>query len=142
MNQYLTDELCQKLTVAAEKASKQMRLDISFAIADESGLPKIFVRFGEALVLSTILVPAKAFTSAVTETATKDLEPWVRSGQPLSGINSNDPRICLVAGGVPLKVNNKTIGAFGVGGGSQEQDLTICDAVLEEFNNIMNSVSK
>lgn len=141
MNSYLTDDLCNELKNAAETASKAIGLNISFAIADESGLPKYFVRFGDALALSTILVPAKAFTAAVTETATQDLEAYVQAGKPLSGINTNDPRICLVAGGVPLKVNGKTIGAFGVGGGSQDQDLAVCKAVIDKFNELLASVN-
>lgn len=43
-----------------------MNLDISFAIADADGLPRLFQRFGDALVLSATLVPAKAYTAAIT----------------------------------------------------------------------------
>lgn len=42
----------------AEK-SQELGVEISFAIADPSGLPRVFRRFSDALVLSTTLVPAK-----------------------------------------------------------------------------------
>lgn len=53
----LTDELCDKLCAAAHEKSKQMGVDISFAVYDENGLPRVYRRYGEALVLSITLVP-------------------------------------------------------------------------------------
>ncbi len=35
--------------------------NISFAISDENGLPRVYRRYGEALVLSITLVPGKAY---------------------------------------------------------------------------------
>lgn len=67
----LTDELCDKLCAAARKKSKEMGIDISFAVSDENGLPRVFRRYGEALVLSITLVPGKAYTAAITQSKTK-----------------------------------------------------------------------
>lgn len=53
----LTDEAVGTLCHAAKLKSSEMGLDISFAICDTDGLPRLFCRFGDALVLSTILVP-------------------------------------------------------------------------------------
>lgn len=39
-NMILTDELCDKLCAAAHEKSKEIGIDISFAICDENGLPK------------------------------------------------------------------------------------------------------
>lgn len=61
----LTDELCDKLCAAAREKSKETGIDISFAVYDENGLPRVYRRYGEALVLSITLVPGKAYTSAV-----------------------------------------------------------------------------
>ena len=69
----LTNELCANLSDAALKKSKELGIDISFAICDENGLLKVFHRFGEALVLSITLVPGKAYTSAITQSKTKDI---------------------------------------------------------------------
>ena len=52
----LTDELCDKLCAAAREKSKEIGIDISFAISDENGLPRAYRRDGEALVLSITLV--------------------------------------------------------------------------------------
>lgn len=52
----LSDELCDKLCATTHEKSKEMGIDISFAIADRHGLPRAYRRYGDALVLSITLV--------------------------------------------------------------------------------------
>lgn len=129
----LTNELCDKLCAAAREKSKEVGVDISFAIYDENGLPRAYRRYGNALVLSITLVPGKAYTAAVTQCTTKDVASAAAEGQPLMAIQTNDPRITLVAGGYPLFVNGKIAGGIGVGGGTEEQDCTIAEYVVSVF---------
>ncbi len=133
----LIDELCNKLALAAREKSQELGIDISFAICDENGLLKYFQRFGEALVLSITLVPGKAYTSAITQSKTKDVAEWAKEGNPLMAIQTNDPRITLVAGGYPLFVNGKIAGGIGVGGGTEEQDCKIAEYILYKFNELL-----
>lgn len=116
----LTDELCDRLCEAAKQKSKQVGVDISFAICDENGLPRVYRRYGEALVLSITLVPGKAYTAAVTQCKTKDVSACAAEGGSLMAIQTNDPKITLVAGGYPLFANGKIVGAVGVGGGTEQ----------------------
>ena len=102
----LTDELCDKLCASAREKSKELGIDISFAISDENGLPRVYRRYGEALVLSITLVPGKAYTAAVTQCKTKDVADAAAEGAPLMAIQTNDPRITLVAGGYPLSAGS------------------------------------
>lgn len=129
----LSDETCDILCKAARKKSQELGIDISFAIADADGLPRLFRRFGDALVLSATLVPAKAYTAAITQTPTGDLIPYVADGGDLMGMNTCDRRITLVPGGIPLFVNGTIVGAIGVGGGSKAQDLEIANHVASVF---------
>lgn len=94
---------------------------------------KLYRRFGEALVLSITLVPGKAYTSAITQSTTKDVAYWTKEGNSLMAIQSNDPKITLVSGGYPLFVNEKIAGGIGVGGGTEEQDCKIAEYVLSVF---------
>lgn len=132
----LTDETCDILCKAAQEKSREMGLDISFAIADADGLSRLFRRFGDALVLSATLVPDKAYTAAITQTPTGDLIPFVSDGGNLMGMNTCDPRITMVPGGFPLVVDGKTVGAIGVDGGTKEQDLEIASCVLARFEKL------
>lgn len=132
----LTDELCDKLCEAAKQKSREIGVDISFAICDNNGLPRVYRRYGEALVLSITLVPGKAYTSAVTQCKTKDVAVCSAEGGSLMAIQTNDPRITLVAGGYPLFVDGKIAGAIGVGGGTEEQDCTIAEYVVSVFDEL------
>ena len=132
----LTDEICDKLCAAAKEKSKELGIDISFEISDENGLPRVYRRYGEALVLSITLVPGKAYTSAVTQCKTKDVAAAAAEGAALMAIQTNDPRITLVAGGYPLFVNGKIAGGIGVGGGTEEQDCQIAEYVVSVFDEL------
>ena len=89
-----------------------------------------------ALVLSITLVPGKAYTAAVTQCKTKDVAGAAAEGAPLMAIQTNDPRITLVAGGYPLFVNGKIVGGIGVGGGSETQDCEIAEYVVSVFEKL------
>ena len=132
----LTDELCDKLCEAAKQKSREMGVDISFAICDSNGLPRAYRRYGEALVLSITLVPGKAYTSAITQCKTKDVAAYSAEGVSLMSIQTNYKRITLVAGGYPLFLNGKIAGAIGVGGGTEEQDCEIAEYVVSVFEEI------
>lgn len=132
----LTDEICEKLSLTAQQKSRELGVEISFAIADEAGVLRLFRRFGNALPLSVTLVPGKAYTSAVTRTKTEDLTKAVSDGGDLYGINTADSRITVVTGGFPLIADGKVIGAIGVGGGTKEQDRLIGEFVVLAFENL------
>lgn len=132
----LTDELCDKLCAVARSKSKEEGIDISFAVCDENGLPRVYRRYGDALVLSITLVPGKAYTSAVTQCKTKDVAAAAAEGASLISIQTNDPRITLVAGGYPLFVNGRIAGGIGVGGGTEEQDCRIAEYIISVFEEL------
>ncbi len=132
----LTDDLCDRLCAAEREKSKEVGIDISFAIYDENGLPRVYRRYGEALVLSITLVPGKAYTSAVTQCKTKDVADCAAEGASLMGIQTNDPKITFVAGGYPLFVDGKIAGGIGIGGGTEEQDCRIAEYVVSVFESL------
>ena len=129
----LTDELCDRLCAAAREKSGELGVDISFAVCDEHGLPRVYRRYGEALALSVTLVPGKAYTAAVTQCRTTDGAAAAAEGAALMSIQTNDPRITLVAGGYPLFAGGKIAGGLGVGGGTEEQDCAIAEYVVSIF---------
>ncbi len=133
----LSDELCDKLCVAAREKSNELGIDISFAIADRHGLPRVYRRYGDAFGLSITLVPGKAYTAAVTQCKTKDVAQAAAEGAPLMSIQTNDPRITLVAGGYPLFADGKIVGAIGIGGGTEAQDCEIAEHIVKVFEELV-----
>lgn len=77
----LTDELCDRLCAAAREKSRELGIDISFAVSDEHELPRVYRRYGQALALSVTLVPGKAYTAAVTQCSTKDVAGAAAEGR-------------------------------------------------------------
>lgn len=133
----LNDEICNKLCEVAYEKSKELNIDITFAICDEKGILKYFQRFGDVSLLSVSLVPAKAYTSAIMKCETKILPKLIGNDGPLNGIQSIDPKITSVSGGFPLFENGKLVGGIGIGGGVGNQDCIIGEAVIEEFNKLI-----
>jgi len=129
----LSDALIEKLSATAYQESQKQGVDISIAVVDDKGWPLYFKRYGNAMLVTTVLVPNKAYTSAVLKMPSGDLAELTKPGEPLYGINTADPRIVLFAGGYPLVHNGQLVGAFGIGGGSWEQDEQIGQSVLKTF---------
>lgn len=90
------------------------------------------------MVLSITLVPGKAYTAAVTQCKTKDIATAAAEGASLMAIQTNDPRITLVADGYPLFADGRIVGGIGVGGGTEAQDCEIAEYVVSIFDEIVN----
>jgi uncharacterized protein GlcG (DUF336 family) len=71
----------------------------------------------------------KAWTSRAFDITTKDLAGNSQSGDQFFGIHvSNDCRVMIFAGGIPLKRGDNVVGAIGVSGGSGDQDHSVAEA--------------
>jgi uncharacterized protein GlcG (DUF336 family) len=76
----------------------------------------------------------KAWTSRAFDIETKALGENSQSGDQFFGIHaSNDGKVMIFAGGVPLKKDGKVIGAVGVSGGTGKQDQSVAEAGAEAF---------
>jgi len=87
------------MSTAARNEVKRLGVDISFSVVDEKGWPLYFRRYDDAMLMTTVLVPKKAYTSAVSKMPSGDLQKLAAPGAPLYGINTADPKIILFAGG-------------------------------------------
>jgi len=64
----------------------------------------------------------------------RQLAPLAEPGGPLYGIEaSNDGRLIVFAGGIPLTARGRVVGAIGVSGGSIEQDQEVAEAGVAAF---------
>ena len=125
----LTLEDARKVIVAAEKKANQLEQPMNIAVADAGGNLVAHVRMDEAWMGSIDISIKKAFTSRAFDVSTKDLARFSQSGGPFFGIHaSNEGRVMIFAGGVPLRRAGKVVGAIGVSGGSGEQDHAVAEA--------------
>jgi len=107
----------------------------NIAVVDAGGNLISHVRMDGGQAIGSIDISInKAFTSRAFDISTKDLANHSQPGDEFFGINeSNDGRIMIFAGGIPLKRNGKVVGAIGVSGGSGEQDQAVAEAGAAAF---------
>ena len=125
----------RKVIAAAEKKAAEIGQPMNIAVADAGGNLVSHVRMDGAWMGSIDISIKKAFTSRAFDIATKDLATHSQSGGQFFGIHaSNDGRIMIFAGGIPLKnKEGKVVGAIGVSGGSGEQDHAVAEAGAAAF---------
>ena len=121
---------CDRLVEAGMKRAAEIGVPMVLAVVNDSGNPIEIRRMDDALEVSVTLAPHKAYTAATVRLPTHELAELSQPGQPLFGIDVNVPKLTLVGGGLPLKLNNKVVGAVGVSGGSVEQDIDVAQAMV------------
>ncbi|MBY0358074.1 MAG: heme-binding protein [Candidatus Obscuribacterales bacterium] len=122
------------IIAAAEKKASEIGQPMNIAVVDAGGNLIAHVRMDEAWIGSIDISIKKAFTSRAFDIATKDLAEHAQPGKQFYGIHeSNNGKIMIFAGGIPLKKQGKVVGAIGVSGGSGEQDQTVAEAGAAAF---------
>ena len=130
----VTLEDARRIIAAAEKKAQEIGQPMNIAVADEGAHLVAFIRMENAWLGSIDIAQKKAFTSRAFDIATKDLAQHSQSGNQFFGIHvSNDGKIMIFAGGIPLKSGGKVVGAIGVSGGSGEQDHAVAEAGAAAF---------
>ena len=119
----------RRVIAAAEKKAAEIGQPMNIAVADAGGNLVSHVRMDNAWLGSIDISIKKAYTSRAFDIATKDLATHSQSGNQFFGIHaSNDGKVMIFAGGVPLKKADKIIGAIGVSGGMGKQDQAVAEA--------------
>ena len=130
----VTLEAARRAISAAEKKAKEIGQPMNIAVVDEGGNLVAHVRMDGAWIGSIDISQKKAYTSRAFDIATKDLATHSQSGGQFFGIHaSNNGKIMIFAGGVPLKKDGKIVGAIGVSGGSGGQDHAVAEAGSTAF---------
>ena len=127
-------EDARRVISAAEKKANEIGQPMNIAVADEGGNIVAHVRMDNAWIGSIDISMKKAYTSTAFEIETKELAKHAQSGGQFFGVHvSNDGKVMIFAGGVPLKREGKIVGAIGVSGGSGDQDQSVATAGAAAF---------
>ncbi len=125
----ITLKEAKQVIEAAESKASEIGQPMNIAVADEGGNLIAHVRMDGAWIGSIDISIKKAYTSRAFDIATKDLATHSQSGGQFFGINaSNDGKIMIFAGGIPLLRAGRVVGAIGVSGGSGDQDHAVAEA--------------
>ena len=125
----------QKIIAAGIVKADAINCPMNIAVADEGGNLVAHVRMDGAWIGSIDISIKKAYTSRAFNIKTSDLAANSQPTHQFFGIHaSNDGKIMIFAGGIPLKdENGHVVGAVGVSGGSGAQDETVAEAAAIAF---------
>jgi uncharacterized protein GlcG (DUF336 family) len=124
----------RRVIAAAERKAQEIGQPMNIAVVDAGGNLVAHARMDTAWIGSVDISIKKAWTARAFNIATKDLGENSQSGDQFFGIHaSNDGRVMIFAGGIPLKRGDQVVGGVGVSGGSGKQDQTVAEAGAGAF---------
>ena len=131
----MTLEDARRVIAAAEDKAKEIGQPMNIAVVDAGGNLVAHVRMDQAWIGSIDISIKKAWTARAFDIATKQLAELSQSGDQFFGIHaSNNGRVMIFAGGIPLKRGGQVVGAIGVSGGMGKQDQAVAEAAAAAFN--------
>ncbi|WP_263418639.1 GlcG/HbpS family heme-binding protein [Terriglobus albidus] len=123
------------IVAAAEQKAQEIGMPMNIAVVDTGGNLLLFERMENAWLGSVDIAINKAWTARAFDIETKALGELSQSGDQFFGIHaSNQGRVMIFAGGVPLKRDGRVVGAIGVSGGMGKQDQAVAEAGAEAFS--------
>jgi uncharacterized protein GlcG (DUF336 family) len=127
-------EEARQVISAAEQQAQELGQPMNIAVVDNGRNLKAFARMEEAWLGSIDIAIDKAFTAVSFQMSTQDLSEMAQPDQPLFGINTtNDGRIVIFDGGIPLIRDGEVAGAIGVSGGTIDLDQQVAEAGVGAF---------
>ena len=127
-------EDARRVISAAEKKALEIGQPMNIAVVDGGGNLVAHVRMDGAWIGSIDISINKAYTSRAFDLSTQDLAEESQSGRQFFGIHaSNNGKIMIFAGGIPLSSEGQVVGGIGVSGGSGEQDHAVAEAGAAAF---------
>jgi len=134
MSKSVTLAAAQAVIEAGRKHAEKISVPMNIAVVDAWANLVAFLRMDGGWLGSIDIAQDKAFTARAFDMTTKALSKMSQPGEPLFGIDSsNDGRVVIFAGGIPLEADGKVIGAVGVSGGRPDQDHEVAEAGAAAF---------
>lgn len=134
MAESVTLSTAREVVDAAVAKAEEIGVPMNIAVVDEGNNLTAFARMDGAWLGSIDISQNKAYTARSFDMSTKDLAPLCQPNEPLFGIHaSNQSRLIIFAGGIPLTSGDDVVGAIGVSGGSVEQDHEVAEAGVGAF---------
>jgi ATP:cob(I)alamin adenosyltransferase len=127
-------EKAKKMIAAAEQKAVEIGVPMVIAVVDAGGNLVAQERMDNALLASVSIALNKAYTAVALRMPTEQAAAVSQPGQSLYGINTTDNcRIVIFGGGIPIWENGVLVGGIGVSGGSVDEDMSVAKAGLAAF---------
>ncbi len=125
-----------RVIAASRKKAEEIGVMQNIAVVDAGGNLTAFAHMDGAWSGSIDIAQNKAYTARAFDMTTEALGKISQPGEMCYGIHaSNDLRVIIFGGGIPLVRNGKVMGAVGVSGGTVPQDIEVAEAGVAAFEN-------
>ncbi len=132
-----TDTFCDKALALCREVRRyaaEKGVRVVTAVCDAGGNPVAMLRADDAFIASVDIAVNKAFTSVSLKMTTEQLGKLAQPGESLYGIQfTNNNRLVIFGGGVPLMRDGVIVGGFGVSGGTAAQDTEFGEYAKQFF---------
>ncbi len=131
----VTLEEARRILAAGTAKAEEIGQPMNIAVVCSGGHLLAFERMPNAWTGSVDISIKKAWTSRAFDIETGTLGTLSQSGDQFFGIHaSNDGKVMIFAGGVPLKRGDQVVGAVGVSGGLGAQDQAVAEAAAKALS--------
>ncbi|TWT01623.1 heme-binding protein [Planomicrobium sp. CPCC 101079] len=133
----ITLATAKKLIDAAEQEAANLGVAMVISVVDDGGNMVAVHRMDDAWLASVDIAQNKAWTSVALKMPTAGLAEATVPNAELYGLNTtNNGRIVVFGGGIPLMKDGKVVGAVGVSGSSVEHDIQVSEAAVRAFDEL------
>ena len=134
-------QLAKQIIDGAEKEAQNLDVKMVISVVDAGGNLIALHRMDDAWIGSVDIAEGKAWTSIAFKLETEILASLTIPEQELYGINTtNNGKIVVFGGGIPLLLDGKVIGAIGVSGSTVQNDIAVAKAGVKAFEDLLVSV--
>ncbi len=134
----LTLEAARAILAAAEKKARAIKVPQNIAVVDDGGHLLVFARMDGAKLSSIEVALTKARAAALRRSPTG---PSPASGEPNILLSlglplATDGKLTCIRGGLPLSVDGELVGGIGVSAGTEDEDVLVAQAGVDELAKI------
>ncbi len=115
------------------KKAEELNISINVSVVDNKGLEMAFLRMENSFIHSINIAKDKAFTSASFGFPTHQWTEIFKQIPHLEQGFSNRDRLIPFGGGLPIFEGSVKVGAIGVSGGTEEEDIICAKYAIEKI---------
>lgn len=131
----ITLELAKKIIAGAEEEATKLGISMVISVVDDGGNLVAIHRMDDAWLASIDIAQNKAWTSVALKMPTAALADATVPAAELFGLNTtNNGRLVVFGGGIPLVIDDTVVGAIGVSGSAVPHDVQVAEAGVKVFN--------
>jgi uncharacterized protein GlcG (DUF336 family) len=135
---YLPLDMAIKAATAALEKCQADGQKVSVAIVERNGATKVLLKADGSGPHTVSSATGKAYTSASLGRDTAGLATFIKENGDTEGLRDMDPRLVILAGGLPLRIGDALVGGIGVGGApSGKIDETCARAGVEAIGGVL-----